>query len=158
MRCGVRWTRLAATAAATTGNTRRRISRTSGSAQRHARRRDRPDGVSTELVRRRGLPVERFVALTAGNPARLNGIHPQKGVIAPGSDADLILIDPAETRTVSAAALHMATDDSPYEGQELARWQARVIVAGRVLIDDGAFGASRAAAGLSIPARCRSVR
>ena len=95
--------------------------------------------VFTELVERRGLPVERFVAMTSANPARLNGIFPQKGVIAPGSDADLILIDPSERRTVSAADLHMATDYSPYEGRQLAGWPSTVIVGGQILIDHGTF-------------------
>ena len=95
--------------------------------------------VFTELVEQRGLPLERFVALTAANPARLNGIFPQKGVIAPGSDADVILVDPGERRTVSAGSLHMATDYSPYEGRELAGWASTVIVGGRVLVDEGRF-------------------
>lgn len=93
----------------------------------------------TELVRHRGLPVERFVAVTAANPARLNGIYPQKGVIAPGSDADLVLVDPEEERTVTAASLHMATDYSPYEGRVLSGWASSVIVAGRVVLKDGRF-------------------
>ncbi len=95
--------------------------------------------IFTELVRRRRLPLERFVALTAANPARLNGIHPQKGVIAPGSDADLLIIDPTETRTVTAAELHMATDYSPYEGKSLSGWPSTVIVRGEVLLHQGAL-------------------
>jgi dihydropyrimidinase len=95
--------------------------------------------IFTELLQARGLPVERFVAMTAANPARLNGIYPQKGVIAAGSDADLILIDPEERRTVRAAALHMATDYSPYEGRELAGWPSTVMVGGAVVIDGGRF-------------------
>lgn len=95
--------------------------------------------VFTELVEQRGLPIERFVALTSANPARLNGIFPQKGVIAPGSDADIILVDPTERRTVSAAELHMTTDYSPYEGRALTGWASTVIVGGRVLVDGGHF-------------------
>lgn len=100
--------------------------------------------IFTELVQRRGLPVERFVAVTAANPARLNGIYPQKGVIAPGSDADIILIDPREVRSVSAADLHMATDYSPYEGRLLTGWASTVIVAGTTLIDNGVFSGNSA--------------
>jgi len=95
--------------------------------------------VFTELVRRRRLPIEQFVALTAANPARLNGIYPQKGVIAPGADADLILIDPQEQRTVSPTLLHMATDYSPYDGRELVGWASTVIVGGQVVLEGGAF-------------------
>jgi dihydropyrimidinase len=93
--------------------------------------------IFTELVERRGLPLERFVAMTSANPARLNGIYPQKGIIAPGADADLILIDPREHRTVDAAQLHMATDYSPYDGATLSGWASTVIVAGQVVIDEG---------------------
>ena len=108
--------------------------------------------VFTELVEQRGMPLERFVALTAANPARLNGIFPQKGVIAPGSDADIILIDPGERRTVSARNLHMATDYSPYEGRELVGWASTVIVGGRIVIDGGEFsGAPRGRALRSSP-------
>ena len=95
--------------------------------------------VFTELVEQRGLPLERFVALTAANPARLNGIFPQKGIIAPGSDADIILVDPRERRTVTARSLHMATDYTPYESRELVGWASTVIVSGRVLVDEGRF-------------------
>ncbi len=93
--------------------------------------------IFTELVARRHLSVERFAAITSANPARLNGIFPQKGVIAPGSDADLVLIDPAERRTVSSGMLHMATDYTPYEGRKLSGWPSTVIVGGRVALNDG---------------------
>ena len=95
--------------------------------------------VFTELVQTRGMSVERFVALTSANPARLNGIYPQKGVVAPGSDADLILIDPQERRTVGPATLHMTTDYSPYDARELGGWPSTVIVAGVVRVDGGVF-------------------
>lgn len=93
----------------------------------------------TELVHQRGLSIERFVALMSTNAARLNGIHPRKGVIAPGADADLVLLDPNEPRTVRAAELHMATDYSPYEGRRLVGWPTSVISAGRVVMTDEAF-------------------
>lgn len=93
--------------------------------------------VYTELVQRRGLALQRFVALTSTNPARLNGIHPRKGVIAPGADADLVLLDPHTPRTVHAQNLHTATDYSPYEDQTLTGWPHTVLVAGRVVIDNG---------------------
>lgn len=93
----------------------------------------------TELVHRRGLGVERFVALMSSNAARLNGIYPRKGVIAPGADADLVVLDPNETRTVRAAELHMATDYSPYEGRRLLGWPVTVVSGGRVVVSEGTF-------------------
>jgi dihydropyrimidinase len=83
------------------------------------------------------IGLRRLVALTAANPARLNGLFPRKGTIAPGSDADLVLLDPAETRKVHAARLHMQTDYSPYEGLQLHGWPTTVIAAGRVVLDHG---------------------
>lgn len=83
------------------------------------------------------ITPERFVAMVATNPARLNGLYPRKGTIAAGSDADLVIFDPQASRTVSAAELHMDTDYSPYEGLSLTGWPTTVIAKGRVLVDDG---------------------
>ena len=77
----------------------------------------------------------RLAALTAANPARLNGLYPRKGTIAPGSDADLVVLDPNETREVRAARLHMETDYSPYEGLRVTGWPAAVIARGRLVLD-----------------------
>lgn len=83
------------------------------------------------------LSAERFVKVTAENPARLNGLYPRKGSLLPGADADVVLWDPAEQRTVRSADLHMATDYTPYEGHEVIGWPRTVVVGGRVLVDDG---------------------
>ena len=80
---------------------------------------------------------QRYVALVSTNPARLNGLYPRKGVIAPGADADLVLLDPAARRVVRAADLHMQTDYSPYEGRELTGWPVTVVVGGSVVVDRG---------------------
>lgn len=92
----------------------------------------------TTLVAEQGLPIERFVAMFSTNPARLNGLA-GKGLIAPGTDADLIVIDPDTRRPVHATNLHMPTDYSPYEGRELAGWPSVVISAGRVVLDENGF-------------------
>jgi dihydropyrimidinase len=92
--------------------------------------------IFTEMVSRRGMSLEHFVTVTSSNPARLNGIYPRKGAIAPGSDADMILIDPTEIRTVSAKELHTLSDYSPYEKKPLSGWASTVILRGRVVIDD----------------------
>ncbi len=92
----------------------------------------------TALVEEQGMPVERFVAMFSTNPARLNGLA-GKGVITPGADADLVVIDPAVRREVRAADLHMPTDYSPYEGAQLTGWPSAVVCAGRVVVDAEGF-------------------
>ncbi|MBC9732802.1 dihydropyrimidinase [Nocardioides marmotae] len=91
----------------------------------------------TELVAEGGLPVERFVALVAANPARLNGLYPRKGVIAPGSDADIAVLDVSTPRVVRAQELHMETDYSPYEGRTLLGWPSFVVARGEVVVYEG---------------------
>ena len=92
----------------------------------------------TQLVEHGGMSLERFVAMFATNPARLNGL-PLKGSITPGADADLVVLDPARRRTATASHLHMATDYTPYEGRELTGWPSMVISGGRVVVDEDGF-------------------
>src|SRR6266545_1691098 len=93
--------------------------------------------VFSELVVGGRLSLRQLAAVTAANPARLNGLYPRKGTIAPGSDADLVVLDPTETRRVHAADLHMETDYSPYEGLEVTGWPVTVLQRGRVVVDGG---------------------
>jgi dihydropyrimidinase len=83
------------------------------------------------------ISPQRFVELVAANPARLNGLYPRKGTLAPGADADLVVLDPAETRVVDARALHMQTDFTPYEGRSVTGWPRTVVARGRVVLDGG---------------------
>jgi dihydropyrimidinase len=93
--------------------------------------------VFSEYVVRRGLPVTRFVELTAANPARTNGLYPRKGTLLPGADADIAIWDPAAEWRVAAGDLHMATDYTPYEGMAVTGRPRTVLVGGRVVVDDG---------------------
>lgn len=92
----------------------------------------------TALVTRRGLSVERFVEVFATAPARINGL-PTKGVIDVGFDADLVLFDPRETRTVNGSALHQGSDFSPFDGMTLTGWPSTVVSGGHVVLHDGEF-------------------
>ena len=91
----------------------------------------------SEGVRAGRLTLNRFVSLTSTEAAKLYGMHPRKGTIAIGADADIAIWDPELTRTVSVADQHDAMDYSPYEGMELTGWPVTVLCRGRRVIDEG---------------------
>lgn len=86
---------------------------------------------------KRGLPLERIAAVTSLNVARLYGVA-GKGWIAPGMDADLVLIDPELRREVRHATLESFSDYTPWEGQSLRGWPVATYVRGRCVARDGA--------------------
>jgi dihydropyrimidinase len=92
----------------------------------------------SEGVLRGRLTLNRFVELTATNPAKAYGLHPRKGTIAVGSDADLVVWDEREV-TVRNSALHHAVDYTPYEGMGLAAWPGLTLSRGRVVWDGREF-------------------
>ena len=91
----------------------------------------------SEGVLRRGLTLERVVALTAANPARLFGLYPRKGTLEVGADADIVLWDLTETRTVEASRLHSRADYSPYEATRVTGWPVLTIRRGEVVFEGG---------------------
>jgi dihydropyrimidinase len=97
-------------------------------------------------VRHGRFDIARFVALTAEQPAKLFGLWPRKGTIAPGADADVVVWDPEREISLGAAALHMRVDYSPYEGRVAEGAPAVVLAGGRVVVEDGRF-VGRAGAG-----------
>jgi len=86
--------------------------------------------VYTKGVSKRGMSVERFVAVTATNAAKVLGLYPRKGAIAPGSDADLVVFDASVRKTLGAADLH-GRDYSAWEGWEVHGWPEVVLLRGR---------------------------
>jgi dihydropyrimidinase len=86
---------------------------------------------------RRGLPVERIVELTATNPARVFGLHPTKGSIVPGADADLALVDLDREQTVEAARSESRSDFTIWEGQRLRGWPVATVLRGTVIAREG---------------------
>lgn len=79
------------------------------------------------------MSLGRFVEVTSTNPAKLFGMYPQKGCIAPGSDADLVVFDPNETRTIDGSTMHSAAGYSPYDGWEVRGWPAITLSRGEIV-------------------------
>jgi dihydropyrimidinase len=88
-------------------------------------------------VRQGRISLTRMVELLATNPAKLFGLYPRKGTIAVGSDADLVLFDPAKPKTISASGQHSKTDYNIYEGLEVVGDLDTVLVRGTVVVDEG---------------------
>ena len=83
------------------------------------------------------IDLQRFVALTATNNARLYGLHPRKGTIAIGSDADIAIWDPDRKLVLRNADLHHNVDYTPYEGRTVTGWPETVLSRGEVIVEDG---------------------
>ena len=92
--------------------------------------------IYTEGVSKRGMSLERFVAVTSTNAAKILGLYPKKGVIATGSDADIVLFDPSVRRTLKSADLH-GSDYSAWDGWEVHGWPETVLLRGKVVVERG---------------------
>lgn len=85
------------------------------------------------------ISLNRFVEVTATNPARLFGLYPRKGAIEVGSDADIVLFDPEAERTLGANSHHMRVDYSLFEGMAVRGLPVAVWVRGQQVIGGGRF-------------------
>ena len=85
------------------------------------------------------ISPERFVALTSTNPAKLFGLWPHKGQLTPGSDGDVVIIDPQRTTTIRHEMLHDNADYSPWEGFICQGAIRQTLSRGRVIFDNGVF-------------------
>ncbi len=90
-------------------------------------------------VRTGKISMNRFVELTSTSPAKIFGMFPKKGTIAPGSDADIVIFDPEKKTTLSATTHHMKVDYNPYEGRSVTGVTETVLSRGKVIIDGGQF-------------------
>jgi dihydropyrimidinase len=91
----------------------------------------------TKFVSQQGMSLQRFAAITSTNAAKILGLYPQKGAIAPGSDADLVLIDPHLRKTITLADLHADSDYSIWEGFACQGYPVMTILRGQVIVEDG---------------------
>ena len=89
--------------------------------------------IFSEGVSKGRLSLTRFVDVVATNPAKLVGLYPKKGVLAVGSDADIMIIDPQKEVTISQEMLHGKTDYTPFEGWKLQGYPVTSISRGQVL-------------------------
>ena len=92
----------------------------------------------SEGVVKRDMSLQRFVDVTSANAARIMGYYPRKGAIAPGSDADIVLIDPDIHKSLSMNDLHIG-DYSIWEGWEIDGWPVTTILRGKVVVENGQF-------------------
>ncbi len=81
----------------------------------------------------------RWVELTSTSPAKLFGLFPRKGTIAPGSDADLVIFDPEAEIVLGVETLHMNVDYNPYEGRRVKGATETVLSRGEVIVEGGNF-------------------
>ena len=94
--------------------------------------------IATE-TRRRGLGLGRAVELLSTVPARLFDLHPRKGSLAPGADADIAIVDTRSTRTIDARELEYHDQEkwSPYDGREVDVWPVYTLLRGQVVFAEG---------------------
>jgi dihydropyrimidinase len=99
-------------------------------------------GIETRLtsmydlaVTQNRLSLNRLVELTATNPAKLFGLFPRKGTIAIGSDADIVLFDPAARQTIRADRLHGNCDYTLLEGRTIQGRVEKVFLRGQLIVD-----------------------
>ncbi len=85
------------------------------------------------------IDMPKLVDVCSAAPARLFGLYPQKGVIAPGSDADLVVFDPAVDAVISAATQTQNVDYTPYEGMHVKGVVRKALSKGEVVVSDGSW-------------------
>ncbi|MEK7703654.1 MAG: amidohydrolase family protein, partial [Myxococcota bacterium] len=89
------------------------------------------------------LSLNRFVEVTATAPAKLFGLYPKKGTLAPGADADVVVWDPKKPLRLDQKNLNMRADYSPYEGRTVAGSPSHVFSRGELVAENGRFVGKR---------------
>ena len=91
----------------------------------------------TKLVSTGRIGLERFAAITSSNAAKILGMYPQKGAIAPGSDADIVIFDPNLKKTITVDELHAESDYSIWDGFQSEGYPIMTMLRGKVIVRDG---------------------
>lgn len=89
------------------------------------------------------ITLPQLVRYACANPARVAGLYPRKGVIEPGADADLVILDPERKWTLTSGRMHGNSDYTCYEGTEITGCVERVLLRGRTVALNGAFTGER---------------
>lgn len=97
----------------------------------------------SEGVNKGRITLEKVVEVCSTNPARVFGIYPQKGALAVGSDADIVLIDLNKKVKVNWDMLHSRCDWNIYDGWEFTGWPVMTILRGRVVVEEGKVKAEK---------------
>jgi dihydropyrimidinase len=90
-------------------------------------------------VKQGRISVNRWVDLIATNPSKLFGLYPKKGVLQPGSDADVVIWDPNQESTISASTHHMRVDYSMYEGMKVTGNAEMVLSRGEIIVENNSW-------------------
>ena len=88
-------------------------------------------------VRQEHISELQMMKTLSENPAKLFGMFPQKGTLAVGSDADIVIFDPNYTWCIRAAEQYQNVDYTPYEGMEMTGRTETVLLGGEVAVEDG---------------------
>lgn len=99
----------------------------------------------SEGVMKNRISMNRFVETMCTNPAKIYGLYPQKGIIQPGSDGDLVIIDPEAEYVITHDRMHSAVDYTSYEGIRIQGKVSLVMQRGRIVAEDGQFKGERGA-------------
>lgn len=89
------------------------------------------------------IDINRFVALTSTNHAKVYGLYPRKGTIAVGADADLAIWDPQIEQVLTHAMLDDGSDYTPYEGMRITGWPVMTLLRGEIVARDGRIEARK---------------
>jgi len=100
---------------------------------------DRVSILFSEGVKKGRITLNQFVDLTSTRAAKLFGLYPKKGTIAVGTDADIVIFDPAVERVISAETHHMAVDYNPFEGMKITGEPISVLSRGEFVIREKQF-------------------
>ena len=92
--------------------------------------------IFSEGVAKDRLSLNRFVEVVSTAPAKIMGLYPRKGTLAPGSDADVVIFNPVQEKVITPANLFHNADYSPYDGMTVRGWAKLALVRGRVVMQE----------------------